>query len=76
MSFISPLLGDDSASPDMETDIASSVTCTESMADTVQRIVDGLRQNLGEGCSSSTSSESLSLSTGSITGIIREQTTQ
>lgn len=39
----------------------ASNTITESVADTVSRVMDGLRQSLGEGCSSSTSSDSLSL---------------
>ena len=38
----------------------ASSPLTESLADTISRVVDGLRQSLGEGCSSSTSSDSLS----------------
>ena len=50
----------------------ASSTIIESVADTVSRVVDGLRQSLGEGCSSSTSSDSLSLGvTARITGIIK-----
>lgn len=49
----------------------ASSTITESVADTVSRVVDGLRQSLGEGCSSSTSSDSLSsVVSAHITGII------
>ena len=48
----------DQAAPHVTTEESSPIT--ESVADTVSRVVDGLQQSLGEGCSSSTSSDSLS----------------
>ena len=50
----------------------ASSTITESVSDTVSRVVEGLRQSLGEGCSSSTSSDSLSVVSANITGIIKQ----
>lgn len=57
-------LGDQSA-PVVAAEASS--TTTESVADTVSRVVEGLRQSLGEGCSS-TSSDSLSIVSANVTG--------
>ena len=55
----------------IEMDVSSSVICSESVADSVARIVDGLRHSVGEGNSSCASSDSLSsLSFSSITGMV------
>lgn len=55
----------------IEMDVSSSVICSESVADSVARIVDGLRHSVGEGNSSCASSDSLSsLSFASITGMV------
>lgn len=61
-------LGDQSSRSVVATEASSTIT--ESVADTVSRVVDGLRQSLGEGCSSSASSDSLSVVSAHITGII------
>lgn len=59
-------LGDQSA-PVVAAEASS--TTTESVADTVSRVVEGLRQSLGEGCSS-TSSDSLSVVSANVTGTL------
>ena len=54
-----------------ETDKSSNGTCTGTMAGTLAKIVEGVQQNLREGCCSSTSSDSLlPLSSSNLIGII------
>lgn len=62
---------EDQSAPIEATEPSSPLT--ESVADTVARVVDGLRQSLGEGCSSSTSSDSLSsVISANNTGIVQQ----
>lgn len=51
---------------------ASSPSCPakESITETVSRVIDSLGHSLGDVCSSSTSSDSLSLVTANLTGIV------
>ena len=51
---------DENSPPKIEMDVSSSVIYSESVADSVARIVDGLRHSVGKGSSSCASSDSLS----------------